>query len=713
MRTTFYGIIFSLLFKQLRSSYFFICSDLCGSSDLTIDELDIVVRDPSRYQRQRRDSRDREMLPDDLPRISAPPSPPPPPNPNQNDSEFPELKSILKKSKFVKRKSVGKSVSFSAGIEEKSRPESPNVPISFNDRRYLEDLSSIADEVEYYYELDEDKDKEEEEEEEEKSGIVNELIIEMNLPIEVVNLIKFNYPGFGNVRITVLDLSGLVLFATFLNHPNNYFKTLNLLQFLNEFLSIFPFSLPLIQSIQSDPLKHSKISKLIAFDGIHRAAHKYSLYYTLEAFYKVFGKGHAHVFIRESIKVGDMKMFSRFLQEDPNINPNKLVAWSLKFGNEKIFWDYIERIELLQNVKNQFKIPIILHFADEGFYFHNIVDLLFPLEWEYFDAALSISISKGNHKLFKDLIKFDNSFFESSHDSRVLDVLRSIFYNQLVDLNSIGFLSKEIFMKLLKLNSDDPSVLVAFKSALKESGSQGYSEKLLLESLFLKTRAYSKIILESCPKLNFVVMVGMEVGNVKFCMWELVKDSEFYLDVLESFTKSKSFSVLHAVGDLEFPKSLWPNIIRRCKLPQSASEMEMEYKDFIHIFGFNEDILSQDDLVSLGLDGKRIWSLLELAIINFNLDAVEAILEKFPLDNDQKQSAINLTKASMEIVNSNEYIATHPMTSLAMKQMTLDNYKSRLPDFYFKEVRPVDFLKFVTKLRWNIKCISELLLNKE
>lgn len=687
MRTVIYGIIFSLLFNQLHSSYFFF-SDLCGLRLSSSNELDAAVYDPSsHYQRSRR-----TRLSDDITMIA----PLPATSKSQSDSDFPQLKSILKKSKNRNKKTASKSVSFS--VEAADEPEMKceeltPIQVSFANRNDDEDSIPIFEQVPFDYDL---KDAE----------TLNDLMTTLNLPVEVVEMIKFNYPGLGNVRITVLDLAGLVLFATYYNHPVNFFITSNLLQFFDEFLTIFPFSLPLIQSIQVKQ-GNLKIKKMMAFDGLHRMAHKYSLYYTLEAVYKVFGQGNPNVFIKESIKEGDMKLFFRFIRQNLTINPDKLVFWSLKFGNEQVFLNFIDKIVSVQNLKKYFKVPIICHVASKGFYFRGIVDILLPLEEEYFSEALSLSITNGNHKLFKDLIRFDNLFFEKDHDPRILNVLRSIFYNQLSEDNVTVLESddslKEIFMKLLMLDSDDPFVISSFKTAFKDVER---CEELLLESLFLKTRDYFKIIIETCPVLNYLLIVD----NVKFGMWELMKDSRFYLEVLESFIRKKIYSILHSLSNLDFPKVLWPNLLKKLKRSQLISEVE--YKKIARDYGFNEDILNEEDLISLGMHGKRIWSLLELAILNFNFDAVEAILERFPLEDDEKkQSATNLSRSLKDLIDSREYSKTHPMITLAIKQKTLAKFKERKPDFYFKDIQPIDSQKYIMKLRWNINSIIIKLLN--
>lgn len=724
-RSALFVMILSLLFCQLNSSCSFF-SGLCGVKRTSINELDIKVHDPSGY--------DRQIL---RPNLSEYP-------PFQSQSEdLVELKSILKKPDINQnhQETLSRRVSFSFnidGIEEKNdEPTSiAQMSISFSNRRTsldeeVEGSCVIFDQVPFDYEL-------------EDGEIVNDLMAKMELPYEMAEMIKFNYPGLGNFKVNALDFAGLILFAIYFNHPENYFNSYDLIKFFNEFLVIFPFSLPLIQSqsIKSNQ-GNFKITKMKAFDGIRRISHKYSLYYTLEAFYKIFGQANPEILIEGSIKGGDMKIFFRFLNENfilnqkklilnqekliltqeklitlnldklaitserfiinPDklaINPDKLIFWSLKYGNEQVYLNFIDFIGSIQNIKIHFHIPIICHVADNGFYFDGIVDLLFEFENENFDEALSLSIFNGNHKLFKDLIKYENSLFSRNHDPRVLNVLRSIFYNQVIEDDFMEVL-EDTLIQLLLLSSDDPLVISSFKSTLNHFYNFSALKELLLISLFLKTREYFKIIIETFP-MNYLLLID----DIKIGIWELVNHSIVYSNVMESLISTDSFSILHAIGNLEFPKVLWSQVLEKCKTPQ-FNEEEIEFKELTFNYGLNEDILNQQDLISLGLNGKRIWSLLELSILNFNSDAVEVILEKFPVDHHQKESIINLTKSLNDLINSSDYKMNHPMNYILIKKLTLISYKKMMPKLYFKDIQTIDY---IMKLRGNINSIRRALL---
>lgn len=665
---------------------FFTFSGCCNSKNLSEDELDKTVRDPTRFVKQNLQ-----------PKLST--------NSVTSTPDVPLLKPILKRTSSVgqiKSTITSKTVSFtSSDTEHFYEIESSNEPaghMTFNGKfghHTSKNVQlSIIGRVPFDYQL-------------EDAETVDKIITEMDLPVEIVKLIKTHYSGLGNVRVTVLDLAGLVLFATYLHQPIEFFQSSNILEFFNEFLTAFPFSLPLIHAIKVEN-ENGMATKAKALNGLFDMAFKNLLYYTIEAYYSIYGNDRTEEFIKESIKLGDFKLFKRFLQDKETILTDRIVLWSLKFGNDKVFQEFINLMGPYEKIKKNFKNPIIVHVAKRGFYFQGIVDLLYPFEQEHFNEALTVSITNGNHKTFRDLIKYDNSLFGKSHDPKILNVLRSIFNgengNFVVEFESEKSL-KDVFIILLMLDCNEPEIIEIFDKALKDLLIPcDYCEELLLTALFLKTRDYYKMILKACDK---GVKLIYKAENGYLSIWDLIKDSRKYLEIMETLTMT-DFHILYAIGNRAFPQVLWPRLIK--KFEDQFRIPETKFKELSYKYGFNGDILDQSDLMALGLNEERVWSLLELAILNFNSKAVEILLEYFPiLDFYEKESLLRLALNLKDLVESADYIQKHPMTTFFMKQTILDNYKVRKPDFYFDGVHPINGNQFVTRLREDIELIISLL----
>lgn len=689
--TPIYGLIFALLFHQLKSSFFTVPGCCFSLINLSEDELDAVFHDPTRripngYSPISRSSLRRHENLEDSKSTSRP------------------LKSILKK---PSKESISqltlksKSVSFSIDNEEKLYemedekspepsdllPPAPQINRSLNYHVNSDKSQPIIGHIPYNYQTD-------------SAVTVNEHIEIMELPVDTVESIRINYPGLGNVKINVLDLAGLVLFANYHRYPVEFFQTSILLVFFSEFLDIFPFSLPMVQSLHVN-VGNYKMTKMKALDGLFKFAFKNLLYYTIEAFYLTYGQDRAENFIRESVRVGDLKLFTRFLNVFPEIKPEKLLIWSLKFGNERVYQDSLGVVGSLEKVKKNFRHSIICSVTKIGYYFPGIVDHLFAIESEHFDDALELAFKHGNHKMFKDMIKYDNSLFEKSHDPKILNVLRHIFENKPEKLVIEEFESedslKEVFTKLLMLDSDDPEVLEIFKIAVQDLNCCDYSDDLLKLALFLKTRDYYKILLTGCDQLKLFT----RIDDVNVGIWDLMKGSKFHNEVVGTLISTPHFSIIHAIGNSEFPKTYWSSLMERFN--DFRYTPQMNFIELRQKYGFNEDILNQSDLVTLGIHSKRVWSLLELAVLNFNHKAVEEILKR---SSSTDGIVIKFAKDLKELLESKDYGETHEMKSVAVKQRVLEDYRRMKPDFYFEPGPKTDF---VIGLKHSINIIITML----
>lgn len=534
---------------------------------------------------------------------------------------------------------------------------------------------------------------------------VHEMIERGDLPSNMIDLIEKNYPGLKHVRLASNDLAALVLFATYYRYPSESIKSSHILNFFHLFLNAFPDNLNLIQSIQADMLSY-RFTKTAALNGLFSIAFKNSLYYTVEAFYTIFKERTIDYFLKESINFKNEKLFDRFLLVKPDTNPQKLVKWAVKYGNVVIFVRFMKQIESIDAIRSYFKVPLIIYIAERGYNFPGVVDELFLIESDHFDEALFISISKGNHDLFRDLIRYDNAFFAKSHDPKILDILRSIFLNtpSVVTVFESERSLNELFTNILMLDSNDPNVLGSFKEAVPDLISCKFLKDIFILSMFLNTREYMKMILSASDKLPLVFEVKHEESTTSHLgFWAFILETKIYFNTMKIVSASSSFHILHAVANPEFPRNLWFDLVKR-SISKWKYIPEITFEELSVNYGFNTDLLSRSELEEMGLLSRRTWSLLELSILNFNSVAISYLKEHY--DRVTIRSALNLANHLKRIVDDLEYPQKHPMPLLTLKQSLRQPFKVMKPDLFDSEdssLAPFD--KFVSKMRVNIKII--------
>lgn len=667
VNTTILGIV--MLFIHVQSSFASICPG-CFCFGTTFNDLDREVHDPSR-------SLEQEFRPK-VKVISANPV-----------ADQPRPKgSILKRPQnaVVIEKSL-KSVSFSPEIDSSlydnvevvERRLSPKrLPAItnevFKDHRNMiynrvetvgsENIDPIIAGKPYDYQVN-------------SKRTVNEILSESELlPAEIVDLMRINYPGLGNVVISETDLAGLVLFATYHRHPIEFFQTSSLLEFFNVFLAAFPNCLGLIQSMHVN-VESYRLTRMAVLNGLFHAAFGNALYYTVEAFFVTFGGSTVDAFIRESIKSGDMKMFLRFYQLRTGISPERLVAWAIKYGKNQVFQAFLKAVKSVPNIKTSFKIPVLVYVAKHQYNLPGIVEMMLSSELFDFDEALYAAIEHGNHWLFKEMIEFGNSFFVRTHDINVLNVLRSIYLEQqqVIELPNEDLL-KEVYKNVIKLDSDEVHVLDAFRRALPELIGTDFFNEILQLSMFSKTRNYFKIILQSTNDLNFCFPASND--GIVVCLWDMVKGSKYYKEILIDISNHPSFDILHALGNPDFPAELWPQMLKRFRYQRFVRNLN--WSDLIRLFGFNPDVFNPKETVDFELHGKRTWSILDLAILSFNHVAVDQILSS-KMNSFSIPLAIDQAKNLRYLISSNDYAATHTMPVFQIKQRIVNDNRLSIRTF--------------------------------
>lgn len=535
--------------------------------------------------------------------------------------------------------------------------------------------------------------------------VLNEILAGSELPADILELIQINYPGLGNVALSIKDLAGLVLFATYYHHPIEFFQTSNLFDFFSSFSMAFPDCLELIQLVN---LESYRLTRMAALNGLIQVAFKSSLYYTIEAFFLTFnGSSSTENFIKESIKSGDIRIFHRLNSQKNSVSVKNILVWSIKYGNNQVFQLFSRFNKNILAIKEHFKVPILVYVAEHQFHFPGIVEMMLRSESLNFDEALSVSISKGNYKLFKDLIKYNNSYFGRLFNRNLLHALRSIYWGhggQVIELRDESLL-KEIYKIVVMLDSDDLTVLEVFRRALSDLTTIDYIDELLQLSIFSKTRFYFKMILQSSHQFKFCYQVGT-IENEIVCLWHSVSGSKFYSDIMADLVKSPSFDLSHALANPDFPSSLWPELLERFK--DYKYVRNLDYKQLVHMYGFNSDLFNAMEIVDLNIHKQRTWSILELAILSFNHVAVDHIVPSF--DSFNVAFAIDLAKQLKELLNSKDYTRTHLMKNMQIKQNINRENRLKMPNFFTDEiVEQLTVKSYVLSLESSITAILKRL----
>ena len=541
---------------------------------------------------------------------------------------------------------------------------------------------------------------------------IEEHLAKYRLPEEFIKVIKGHYPGLKDVLLKIDDIVGLIVFASFFNNSDEFFRTSNLVKFFQYFIAAFPESSKLIASIKISKGSY-RITRISAFNGLMRVAFDNSLFYTIEAYYVLFGDSFVRNFLKNSIVVKNKKIFARFFSLVPNFSKEKILSWAIQYGNVEIYNDFIYSDPYLESTTKYFVEPVIIYIAQKMYYFPGIVEKLIHEEIDSFEYALNTSVMSGNHELFRDLIKYNNEMFPS-YDPKVLNELRLIFSGTSSQKKPFSeYIAKEshlqeIFVMLLKLGCDDPAILEYFREALPDLLASPFIKDILVFSLFSKTSEYFKMLTKASDQLTLVFSFKTstseeEFGIVSIC--DIIRNGKNYAAIIEEIAISPSFSVLNAISDPTFPLPLWTALID--KFPQINGLEHASYEKLSGSFSYNFELLklisSHTHLNIWDLDQ---WRYLDLAVLNFNPNAVKAILAK----SDNRSEiiiAFNFAKALQSFFETCDDVFMLLEPYFLAKVTIIQHFRESFPDFYTNKVDSSFRIlsKFIYKLESDINII--------
>lgn len=524
---------------------------------------------------------------------------------------------------------------------------------------------------------------------------------------EITNLIRTNFASLIDFPMKFKDLAGLFLLVCFCQQPIEFYKTSNLSAFIKYFPTAFPDCDNLIDYIKITLVRY-KITRGYALAGLLKIAFDNDLVYTIESLYAILGDVYVGAFLKNSVIVNSMRLFLRFHADFPNFPNDKIISWAIEYGNCEIYEKFIQFIDDFESIKKSFEEPIIVYIAKKMFYFPGIVEKLFTNEMGSFEDALSLSIFSGNYKLFKDLIKYDNEVFPE-HDKTILDILRSVLDDNPSENNteySPQIFTEEILLILLRLDSDSSVIMNIFISALSDIISSDFSQSIFLITIFLRTRNYFKIILNSfysgSGPLSFEIIVDdiSENEPCKVGISEIVRNSKMYPIIMEEISNMPCYNVLHAIGDPTFPPFLWTKLVPL--ITDWNLDSYCSYQDLSEDFVFNyETLLLIADFEQLDIWEPRHWNYLDLAVFNINPTAVNVILSHSNLDIKSISSALNDAKQLLNFFQTQNNAPSILYPVYFCKQRISRHFHSMFPDFYMEKEDSSLFTveKFVYKLK--------------
>jgi hypothetical protein len=503
---------------------------------------------------------------------------------------------------------------------------------------------------------------------------------------DLYDILKVFYPGLLDVPMRRNDFFGLALFATFHAQSSSFFRS-GLKSFFVEFISDFPDSSKILDQFT---LYLSQMNRGVAFKILFKLAYENNMYYTIEAFYLTYAIDFPLNFLELSVEFGDkksssIKFFKRFLELNPDIDNDTLMFWSLKYGNVPVFLNCLKYEFDIQEVQHLFKQPIIVHVSKlKNTHFPGLLDILYPIEFGYFDIGLMSAIDCSNFFLFRDMINFsDNADLYPSLDSALFHQLKLLInkHVSLEDLLNVDYGENhltESLKVLCALNSDDTMILQSFDTIINDPDSHSILDitELFMLSLFLNSMEYLKIITSCSKDLAF----KFKIHEYSIGIWVLITPLAKYDVIMHWIVRSPSFDYMHAIANPDFPAHLWQSVY--------LSDMfvsDETYQSLAERFAFHSDYLYDEDLDNLGLKNRQNWNLIELAVLNFNVGAVKTLVF---LHSDQREciaSGLELAAKVCDLIGSEEYAKSHLMPLSVEISTENGNHLQKYPKMYRSE----------------------------
>lgn len=446
-----------------------------------------------------------------------------------------------------------------------------------------------------------------------------------DIPVELEGLIKSLLPSLEAVKISKYDLASLFIFSAY--HYDTPFTTdsSTFCRFFNYFMMAFPNCHSLIKLLKSQMNKKVRC-KVRVFEKLIEVAFKNGFNYTIEAFFAAIGQEFLEIIIKNSIKYRNMKIFERFVSLEHSLTDEIMTFWSLKYDNFPAFTELTKRNISIDRLCSTADQPIILFLAKSKNHYAGMVSLLEPFEGlMHFSEALSIT---RNFEMVKELIKYENFYFEQDNRPEILNRMRSLIIEGNFPTSFADQTDAVQYIKwLLKFDSEDQLIIEAFHNTIPEIIDSVVKTEVFIEVIFHKCKTYLKLLLGH-PGQKYPFTVGLVHQGYQgyYGPWELVRGSNTYLSFMRTLIQIPGFDILHAIGNPDFPKCLWPEIIEKFKYQNGPVIITNAlYRSLYYKYGFTND----SDLQCLSLESTKCWTLLNLAILNFNLTAVDELLKHF------------------------------------------------------------------------------------
>ena len=549
---------------------------------------------------------------------------------------------------------------------------------------------------------------------------------------------KTLFPGLQQVLLEQKDVCSLIVFGILFALESNSHEILThpLLDALFEVHENF-YS-------QSGVIKHFletyKFAPVIeakkAWELLLRLAMEESCVYTVEAFF-VTGKVRFHQdALLKSVQAfavsNDWRIFRRISSNLVYFNRVQVSLAAAKHCAMGIFEEFFAEIrqessfaEVAALKEAMQSESILTYLAAHKCHSPNLLN--FP-EWteEDFDSAALECIRTGNWKLFK-LFMADSRHSLPSMRPNLLSLTKIIYSD---DENAVELFKAE-FSKLkrefqganelvsltIQLGSPEKTPLSIFKWILKERDVHLESIKLsggfdaLSRALFIEDLEYLRVIVaDSSRHPTKLVAKSSRFGHMG--LWEWIKGSKRYSELMHILVSSKTFDVRHAFANPNLDHSHWDSLLPEGYATTSAYRLSLA--ELSDTFGFDEEILNYDDRNELNLNGKKDWTLLHLAVVAFNVRAVEALVMRglsaqAIFSPSDRRTPLLLAQQILQKIQAPSYLHTYQMPQALEKVQLRRELRAQFPDFYAEKPELVSVIQIRNRAVSNCEAIINIL----